>query len=67
MSNEIAAGIPPKNSILLLSAYRAARLRLPNMAHEPRNTVYHREREREREREDKKWIGHVYVDISKCV
>ena len=57
VSNEIAAGIPPKNSILLLSAYRAARLRLPNMAHEPRNAVgmilctIERCGERERERE----------------
>jgi hypothetical protein len=39
VSNEIGAGIPPKNSMLLLSAYRAARLRLPNMAQEPRNAV----------------------------
>ena len=31
--------VPPRNSMLLRSARRAARLRLPNMAHEARNAV----------------------------
>ena len=51
--------LPPRKSMLLLSAYRAARLRLPNMAQDPRNAVGMMLKERERKDERKKY---VYVD-----